>query len=108
MPNVIQVAQYLENPYLNSAPKANREKIQRVIHIYRNNRNVTRKTAEKVVMALYLPSAFGHVGERQTGKGGRDLRGLCKQIPRQRGRVEGEANGDQKELPAEGGALHEG
>ena len=59
MPRVIQVAQNLENKYLNSAPKANREKIKRVIQIYRDNRNVTRNTAEKVVMFLYLPSASG-------------------------------------------------
>ena len=69
MPSVIQVAEYLENKYLNSAPKAMRENIKRVIHIYRNNRNVTRNTAEKVVMDLYLPSAFGHVEQR--GKPGK-------------------------------------
>ena len=49
----------LENKYLTGAPKANREKIKRVIQIYRDNRNVTRNTAEKVVMFLYLPSASG-------------------------------------------------
>ena len=63
MPSKIQVAQNLENKYLNSAPKANREKIRNVIQIFKNNNNVTRNTAERVVMALYLPSAFGHVGK---------------------------------------------
>ena len=69
MPSVIQVAQNLENTYLNGAPKANREKIERVIQIYRGNKNVTRHIAEKVVMSLYLPSAFGRVGKR--GKPGK-------------------------------------
>ena len=59
MPSVIQVAQNLENKYLNSAPKANREKIKRVIQIYRDNKNVTRNIAEKVVISLYLPSVSG-------------------------------------------------
>ena len=64
MRSVIQVAQNLENRYLNGAPKANRENIKRVIQIYRENNNVTRSIAEKVVMSLYLPSAFGRVGKR--------------------------------------------
>ena len=69
MPSVIQVAQILENKYFNSAPRANREKINRVIQINRDNRNATRNTAEKVAMSLYLPSAFGRVGAR--GKPGK-------------------------------------
>ena len=64
MPSEIQVPQNLENKYLNGAPKANREKIKRVIHIYRGNKDVTRNIAEKVVMSLYLPSAFGRVGKK--------------------------------------------
>ncbi len=64
MPSVIQVAKNLENKYLKSAPKANREKIKRVIQIFRDNPSVTRNNAEKVVMALYLPSAFGSVGKK--------------------------------------------
>ena len=64
IPSVIQVAQNLKNKYLKSAPKANREKINNAMRIYRYNRKVIRNTAEKVVMALYLPSAFGHVGKR--------------------------------------------
>ncbi|MFM7979453.1 MAG: hypothetical protein ACKPKO_09075, partial [Candidatus Fonsibacter sp.] len=64
MPIVLQVAQNLENKYINSAPRANREKINNVIQIFRNNKHVTKKTAEKVVMALCLPSAFVHVGKR--------------------------------------------
>ncbi len=64
MPSVIQVAQNLKNKQLNSAPKANREHINNATRIFRNIRQVTRDTAEKVVMALYLPSACGHVGKR--------------------------------------------
>ncbi|MFM7986039.1 MAG: hypothetical protein ACKPKO_42670 [Candidatus Fonsibacter sp.] len=66
---MLQVAQNLENKYLHSAPTANRENIKNFIQIYRNNRNFTRNSAEKVVMALYLPSAFGRVGK--TGKMGK-------------------------------------
>ena len=62
MPSVMQVAQNLDHIYLKGAPKANREKIKRVIQIYRENKNVTRNIAEKVVMSFYLPSAFGRVG----------------------------------------------
>ena len=64
MPSVIQVAKNLENKYLNSAPRANQDNIKRVIHLYRDNKNVTRTTVEKVVMALYLPSAFGRAGKK--------------------------------------------
>ena len=49
MPSVMQVAQNLEHKYLIGAPKANREKIKRVIQIYRDNNNVTRNIVEKVV-----------------------------------------------------------
>ena len=45
------------------------EKIKRAIQIYRENKNVTRHLAEKVVMSLYLPSAFRRVGKR--GKPGK-------------------------------------
>ena len=69
MPSKQQVATNLETKYLNSAPKKNREKIRNVIQIFRDSNNVTRNTAEKVVMALYLPSAFGHVGKK--GKPGK-------------------------------------
>ena len=75
MPSRIEIAQNLENKYLksarkaNNAPRANREKIRNVIQIFRDNNNVTRNTAERVVTALYLPSAFGHVGRKgKTGK----------------------------------------
>ena len=34
------------------------------MQIYRDRRNVPRNFAEKAVMALYLPSAFGRVGKR--------------------------------------------
>ena len=64
MPSVVQIAQNLENRYISGAPKANQEKIKRVIQLYRENKNVTRNIAEKVVMSLYLPSAFGHGGKR--------------------------------------------
>ncbi len=52
MPSVVQVAQNLENRYISGAPKANEEKIKRVIQIYKENKNVTRNIAEKVVMSL--------------------------------------------------------
>ena len=52
MPSVIQVAQNLVNKYLNSAPKANREKIKRVIQIYRNNK----KSPETPPMTWSWPS----------------------------------------------------
>ena len=82
MPSVVQVAENLEYRYLYGAPKANRENNKRVIQIYRENNNVTRNIAEKVVMSLYLPSAFGQVGKMgQTKKGGRDVRRVCEQIP---------------------------
>ena len=64
MPSVVQIAQNLENRYISGAPKANKEKIKHVIQLYRENKNVTRNIAEKVVMSLYLPSAFGVVGKR--------------------------------------------
>ena len=64
MPSVVQIAQHLENRYISGAPKANKEKIKHVIQLYRENTNVTRNIAEKVVMSLYLPSAFGQVGKR--------------------------------------------
>ena len=64
MPSVVQIAQNLENRYLSGAPKSNKEKIKHVIQLYRENKNVTRNIAEKVVMSLYLPSAIGVVGKR--------------------------------------------
>ena len=64
MPRRSKLAEALETKYLNSAPRANQDKIRNAIEIYRNNRNVTRANAEKIVMALYLPSAFGRVGKR--------------------------------------------
>ena len=83
MPSVVQIAQNLENRYLSGAPKANQEKIKHVIQLYRENNNVTKNIAEKVVMSLYLPSAFGHVGKKgKPGKGGQDVQRVCKQIPR--------------------------
>ena len=64
MPRIMQVAQSLENKYLTYAPKSNREKIKRAIHIYRDRRNIPRNIVEKAGMAPYLPSAFGRVGKR--------------------------------------------
>ena len=64
MPRRSKLAEALETKYLNSAPRANQDKIRNAMEIYRNNRNVTRANAEKIVMALYLPSAFGRVGKR--------------------------------------------
>ncbi|MFM7982173.1 MAG: hypothetical protein ACKPKO_22925, partial [Candidatus Fonsibacter sp.] len=52
-------------------PEPIERRLKNVIQIYRNNRNVTRHNAEKVVMALYLPSAFGRVGKKgKLGKAG--------------------------------------
>ena len=65
MPRRSKLAEALETKYLNSAPRANQDKIRNAIEIYRNNKNVTRANAEKIVMALYLPSAFGRVGKRR-------------------------------------------
>ncbi|MFM7983599.1 MAG: hypothetical protein ACKPKO_30165, partial [Candidatus Fonsibacter sp.] len=64
MPRRSKLAEALETKYLNSAPRANQDKIRNDIQIYQNNRNVTRANAEKIVMALYIPSAFGRVGKR--------------------------------------------
>ena len=87
MPIVMQVAQNLENKYLNGAPKANREKIKRVIQICRDNKNITRNVAEKVVMSLCLPSAFGRVGKKgKPGKADEIYEDCVKQIPRRQHR----------------------
>ena len=64
MPSVLQFAQNLEDKYLAYAPKANQEKIKRDIQIYKDRSNVPQNIVEKVVMALYLPSAFGRVGQK--------------------------------------------
>ncbi|MFM7979427.1 MAG: hypothetical protein ACKPKO_08945, partial [Candidatus Fonsibacter sp.] len=64
VPSATQVAKHLENTYLKYAPKANRENIKHIIHIYRDRRNVPRNIAEKAAMALHLPLAFGRVGKR--------------------------------------------
>ena len=64
MPSAVHIAQNLENRHISVAPKANRENIKHVIQIYRENNNVTKNIVEKVVMSLYLPSAFGLVGKR--------------------------------------------
>ena len=69
MPSKKQVARNLEIRYLDDrAPKKNQEKIKHVLQIYRDNKNVLRHTAETVLMALYLPRAFGHVGNKRKGK----------------------------------------
>ena len=59
MPSNIQVAQHLENKYLNGAPKASREKIKRDIQIYRDNKNATISIVEKVVMPSICPQREG-------------------------------------------------
>ena len=64
MPSKIRAAQNLERKITQRLPKANREKMKRVIQIYRDNKNVTRNIAKKVVMSLYLPSAFGRLGRK--------------------------------------------
>ena len=64
----IKTAQNLEDRYLDNAPKKNHEKISIVLEIYRGNKKVKKHTAETVLMALYLPRAFGHVGNKRKGK----------------------------------------
>ena len=110
MPSKIQVALNLENKYLKSAPKANREKIRRVIQIFRNNNNVTRNTAEKVVMSLYLPSAFGRVGRKgKPGKADEIFEEFISRYQQRRHReTKHTRTGNQEDIPAEGRALHTG
>ena len=109
MPSVIEVAQNLENRYINGASKANREKIKRVKQIYKENNNVTRNIAEQVVMSLYLPSAFGHVGKSgKPRKADEMYDDFCKQIPRHQRRhreTKRTQIGNQEEVPTEGRAL---
>ena len=59
------MARNLEIRYLDSAPKNNQEKTKRVLQIYKDNNNVVRHIAETVLMALNLPRAFGHVGNKK-------------------------------------------
>ena len=69
MPTRKETARNLEIRYLDDrAPKKNQEKIKHVLHIYRDNKNVLRHTAERVLMALYFPRAFGHVGNKRKDK----------------------------------------
>ena len=69
MPTRTEIARNLEIRYLDdNAPKKNHEKIKHVLQIYRDNKNVLRHTAETVLMALYLPRTFGHVGNKRKGK----------------------------------------
>ena len=100
MPSVVQVAQNLEYRYISGAPKANKEKIKRVIQVYREHNNVTRNIAEKVVVSLYLPSAFGHVGKRgKPRKADEMLYADTKtpaQTPRDLEHAEGESRGSTK------------
>ena len=64
MPSKKQIARTLETRYLDGAPEKNHGKIKRVLQIYKDNKNVLRHTAERVLMALYFPRAFGHVGNK--------------------------------------------
>ncbi|MFM7981815.1 MAG: hypothetical protein ACKPKO_21105, partial [Candidatus Fonsibacter sp.] len=99
MPSVLQVPQNLENKYLNSAPRANREKINSVIQIYRNNRNVTRKCREDCHGSLPALGVWTRGQERQAGQGGRDMRGIYKQIPRHQHRAKERLTGIKKNYP---------
>ena len=117
MPSKIQVATNLETKYLknarkaNNAPKKNREKIRNVIQIFRDNNNVTRNTAEKVVMALYLPSAFGHVGKKGKPDKADDIyEDFVSKYKDDNADIErpNKTTGNQDELRAEGRALHTG
>ena len=112
MPSIIQVAQQLENRYLNGAPKAIGEKIKRVVQIYRENKNVTRHIAEKVVVSLYLPSAFGHVGKRGKPRKADEMYdefvSRYQDTSADTERPKSTQNGNQEEVPTEGRALHAG
>ena len=68
MPSRMKTAQNLEDRYLDNAPKKNHEKIKRVLQIYKDNKNVLTHIAERVLMALYRPRAFGNVGNKRKGK----------------------------------------
>ena len=58
MPSISQVAQNLTNKYIKYSPQSNQVKIEHIVQVYRDRRNVPRNIAEKAVMALYLPSAY--------------------------------------------------
>ena len=68
MPSRMKTAQNLEDRYLDNAPKKKHEKIKRVLQIYKDNKNVLSHIAERVLMALYRPRAFGHVGNKRKTK----------------------------------------
>jgi len=59
MPGIATKARELKAKFYRGAPKANQPKIEEVIDIYRNNRNVSFRTTQNVVLGLYSPSLVG-------------------------------------------------
>ena len=59
MPGIESKARELKAKFYRGAPKANQPKIEEVIDIYRNNRNVSFRTVQNVVLGLYSPSLVG-------------------------------------------------
>jgi H+/Cl- antiporter ClcA len=70
MPGIESKARELKAKFYRGAPKANQPKIEEVIDIYRNNRNVSFRTVQNVVLGLLLALAGG------ADKGGAGLSGL--------------------------------
>ena len=54
----------LKYKYMEYAPKATQQQNTPVISLYNIRRNVAHHIVEETVLALYLPSAFGRVGQR--------------------------------------------
>ena len=59
MPGIATKARELKAKCYRGAPKANQPKIEQVIDIYRDNRNVNFRTVQNVVLGLYSPSLVG-------------------------------------------------
>ena len=59
MPGIESKARELKAKFYRGAPKANQPKIEEVIDIYKNNRNVSFRTVQNVVLGLYSPSLVG-------------------------------------------------
>ena len=55
MPGIATKARELKAKFYRGAPKANQPKIEEVIDIYKNNRNVSFRTVQNVVLGLYSP-----------------------------------------------------
>ena len=59
MPGIATKARELKAKFYRGAPKANQPKIEKVIDIYKDNRNVNFRTVQNVVLGLYSPSLVG-------------------------------------------------